>query len=48
MSLGWKFYVKYAVVCVPLSIMTLLTLFMPKDKALKFTLENREKKRGLK
>lgn len=41
MSLGWKFYVKYLTVLIPLCLMMLLTIFMPKDKAIKFTLENK-------
>jgi hypothetical protein len=41
MSLGWKFYIKFLITLIPLSIMTLITLFMPRDKALEFTLKNK-------
>jgi hypothetical protein len=41
MSLGWKFYIKFLITFIPLSIMILITLFMPKHKALKFILTNK-------
>lgn len=41
MSLGWKFYVKYIIVIIPLLIMMTPSILMPKDKAIEFTLKSK-------
>jgi hypothetical protein len=39
--MGAKFYIKYFVACIPLALLYLPNLFLPKDKALKRTLESK-------
>jgi hypothetical protein len=41
MSLGWKFYIKFLIVLIPLSLMMLVTLFMPRDKAIEYVMSNK-------
>jgi hypothetical protein len=41
MTFDLKFYTKYFIIFIPLSLMVIFSLFMPKDKAIKFILESR-------